>query len=182
MGSEVPLPSLELIRFKWDYRDWATVKLLIGVESVDEAERWRPGAVPGGHGDGSLWDTVSHIIAADEHWMNRWTGNPRSVMRSGTDFAMTSDIRRASRATARRRIQWLRSLEAEALGETVHYVRGDDSEECDPLWQTLLHVASHGVHHRAEAWTALTAAGIAPPHGTDMIDWIRAGRPGAGGD
>ena len=109
---------------------------------------------------------------------NRWLGNPSSELKGGSSYADLRTMIDDWWTNNQRLRGWLARLRDDELAGQLHYYRTNGEARQNVLWHTLLHVANHSTHHRAEACTALTAAGSAP-HGVDMIDWIRAGCPGA---
>jgi uncharacterized damage-inducible protein DinB len=163
-------------RFTWAFHAWAGERLFVAAAELPDLHQ--PGVIPGGHGDGSLHDTLAHIEAAERHWLRRWEGDPLSVPKTGADYPHLAAIVDEWRVTNGRRIAWLKSLPPAALEADLHFIRSDGIEDVQPLWQTILHVANHTTHHRAEACAALTAAGL-PPESADLIDFMRAGSPGA---
>ncbi|HEX6029844.1 MAG TPA: DinB family protein [Tepidiformaceae bacterium] len=173
-----PPPSLEMVRWLWAFHEWATAHVFDAAACADEAVLRRPVVIPGGQGDGSIWDTLGHIAGAEEHWTNRWLGNPSSELKGGSSYADLRTMIDDWWTNNQRLRGWLTRLRDDELAGQLHYYRTNGEARQNVLWHTLLHVANHSTHHRAEACTALTAAGSAP-HGVDMIDWIRAGCPGA---
>ena len=170
MPSEPCPASAALIRWQWAFQDWATGHLLAAAASVSDAALRTPGAIPGGRGDGSTWETLAHIVGAEQQWLARWVGLADVKFKSGRDFNSLDGLRETWDDVCRRRRAWLGGIDEPALG--------DRPQEEEPLWQTLLHVSNHATHHRAEACASLTAAG-SPPAGVDMLEWIDAGCPGA---
>lgn len=169
MASDLPgLPAL--IRWQWTFQDWATGHALDAAGSLSEGALKGAGLVPGGRGDASLWETLAHLVGAEQQWLERWLGTSADRFRSGKDYGSLGELLAAWHDVAARRRAWLGSLAGDAFGNRP------TGEE--PLWQALLHVANHTTHHRAEVCTALTAAG-SPPHGVDMLEWIDAGCPPA---
>jgi uncharacterized damage-inducible protein DinB len=159
-----------IIRWQWAFQDWATAHALDAAAAVDDVALRAPGPIAGGRGDASIWETLAHMVGAEQQWLERWMGDVDSSFRSGKDYPSFQSLRAASEQVSARRREWLAGLEADAFSNRP------TGEE--PLWMALLHVANHTTHHRAEACAALTAAG-APPAGVDMLEWIDAGCPGA---
>lgn len=172
MASEPGVAGLDVIRFLFAYQSWANERLFAAAEKCD-VNRW-PKAIAGGHGDGSLFATLAHLVGAEEHWLARWQGNPRSLLRGGADFGHLHEIVACWRDVQERRRDWLDSLDEATLGRELYFIRTNGVEDGQPLWQTLLHVSNHTTHHRAEACVALTLHG-SPPQSVDLIDFIRAG-------
>jgi uncharacterized damage-inducible protein DinB len=169
VASEQTPGSATLIRLQWAFQDWATAHVLDAAGSLAEETLRATAAITGGRGDESLWETLAHMVGAEQQWLERWLGEA-DRFRTGEDFGSFEQLRGAAQDVSERRRGWLSALGAEGLAERP------TGEE--PLWLALLHVANHTTHHRAEACLALTATG-APPQGVDMLEWIDAGLPGA---
>ena len=177
MASEPGVPGIEVVRYLFAYHAWAGERLFAAVERCD-VNRW-PKAIAGGHGDGSLFATLAHMVGAEQRWYQRWHGVPLAELRDDGHYGTVVEVAGEWREVQRKRRDWLASMTGESLSGDVCYVASRGAEERNPLWQTLLHVANHTTHHRAEACVALTSHG-APPQSVDLIDFIRAGSPGAG--
>ncbi len=174
MASEAVPATLEAIRWLYAFQTWAGERLFAAADRCD-VNRW-PKAVAGGQGDGSLFDTLAHIVGSEEVWLTRWQGDPAAQIRGGPDFSHLHQLKSTWIDLQARRSDWLATLAEDELAGDLYFVRSSREEQYLPLWQTLLHVANHTTHHRAEACVALTSHG-APPASVDLIDYIRAGSP-----
>jgi uncharacterized damage-inducible protein DinB len=93
---------------------------------------------------------------------------------AGGDFADLGAIIERWEDFERGRSGYLDSLSDEDLGRGVRYVSVTRHvEKSFPLWQTMLHIANHTTHHRADVCTALSGLGRAPKS-VDLIDYLRA--------
>ena len=164
------------VQFLWAFQAWANERVFAVAGELQDLQT--PGVIAGGQGDGSLFETLAHIEAAERHWLRRWEGDALSQMKTGADYRDLAAIVDEWRVTNGRRIAWLRSLPPGGLEAEVRFFRSDGVEDVQPLWQTVLHVANHTTHHRAEACVALTALG-SPPESVDILAFMRAGSPGA---
>lgn len=167
-----------VLRWIWAFQDHANDGVLKAAAEGDALRR--PGLIAGGHGDGSLYETLAHLVAAEEHWLRRWQGDPNAAMRNGADFAGLNEIRSAWHSVREQRRDWLRLLDDAQAVRELDFVRLNGLADRQVLWQTVLHVANHSTHHRAEAATALSAVG-SPPESLDVIDFMRVGSPGTHG-
>ena len=147
---------------------WARARLLAAAEQLPYEALRRPVLIPGGNEDGSLHATLSHIVAAQAHWLTRFEGDAeRRVTPSYPDLQAIARAWEQADAALRSVVA------ADDLARSVRYFRASTAAyEEQPLWQLLLHVSNHTTHHRAEACAALTALG-SPPESVDLIDFLR---------
>jgi uncharacterized damage-inducible protein DinB len=132
-----------------------------------------PGAIPGGLGGGSIHEMLVHVVGAEDLWLRRWKGDGSAPMASGADFPDVEAVAVRWRYVENNRAAMLEQLTDQDLDREVVYVsvtRG--VQERFPLWETMLHVANHSTHHRADVCTALTALGR-PVQSVDLIDYLR---------
>jgi uncharacterized damage-inducible protein DinB len=165
-------PTLDVIRWVYAFQSWAGGHILDAAATLSESDLRRPAMIAGGHGDGSLFETLAHITGAQETWLSRWEGNQRATLRGGADFQDFAAIQRSWLAVERRLAAFLRLVSQTHLDGTLHYFTTAGLAEAKPLGQTALHVANHATHHRAEAAVALTALG-SPPSGLDLLEFMR---------
>ena len=165
-------PTLDVIRWVYAFQSWAGGHILEAAATLSESEQHRPSVIAGGHGDGSLFETLAHITGAQETWLSRWEGNQRAALRGGADFQDFAAIQRSWLAVEKRLAAFLRLVSQAHLDGTLHYFTTAGVSQALPLGQIALHVANHATHHRAEAAVALTALG-APPVGLDLLDFMR---------
>lgn len=171
-----PSDSLDLIRSMWSFHDWARPRLLAACRTTDPDDLHRRGVIPGGVGDGSIHDALSHIAGCEWLWLRRWLGEGRARLPTGVDYADLQAIGSEWNATGHARAEYLTSLRADDLRRDVEYHRfSKGTDERLPLWQTLLHAANHSTHHRAEVCAALTGLRH-PPETVDLIDYWRSTR------
>ncbi len=162
--SDLPAPpTAALVRWLFAYHAWVRPRILAPAEALTAEELRRPGIIPGGHGDGSLFATLVHLVDVEDSWLALWLGGgdpgePDSV-RYGDPARLASiwqdvDHRRDAFLAGLGDADLQRALER---GRTA---RGD--EVVEPLWVNALHVFNHTTHHRAEVCMALTALGRPP--------------------
>jgi uncharacterized damage-inducible protein DinB len=151
---------------------WATNELLRVCEKLDDAQWHRRFDM----GPGSLHDTLTHIVGAMLRWADRIDGPPQPVRASIEDGtrrsaaqlrALLDDAESSLAASAARARQ--RGLDTAldvTLGGTPYRFT---------LGAMLVHVTTHGMHHRAQCLNMLRrlgAAGISDAlPDLDVLEW-----------
>lgn len=147
------------------YNDWGNEKIFQLAEGLtdDQLDAQRE------MGFGSLRATMFHILAAEQVWLQRWLNHPEpsfSVDPQGMSMvAIRSTLRdlsdqRRSLIDSERSSNWTRKVDYRDLRGNQHSNR---------LVDLLLHVANHGIHHRAQALHFLKAHGRKVTGGIDYL-------------
>lgn len=151
------------------YNDWMNRKLILAAAALpdDELDRDR------GAFFGSVLGTLNHLIVADTLWLKRLSAHPACAapLAPLDDIAMpasldarpcpTLDALRTRRETLDALFVALcGQLEPAALDTPLDYrnTRGEPFRR--PLGELLLHVFNHQTHHRGQATTLLSQAGV----------------------
>lgn len=139
---------------------WCNHRLLTACSAltVEEFQAGRAGFFP------SLPQTLNHILIVDWFYVDALEGGmlgPKA-WESEMPCPELPQLHRAQRAVDQRLISVCDALTPERLDRTVTINRGAQlqSERCDRL---LMHLFQHQVHHRGQAHTMLSAAGLKPP-------------------
>lgn len=132
---------------------------------------------------GSILGTLNHIVAGDTIWLRRFMAHPASFpalnamagMPAPTGLAYTySDDLDALRAHRVRLDAVITAFAAEVsdsdLAQALLYTnsRGDNRKHFGSL---LLHFFNHQTHHRGQASTLLSQAGV-DIGVTDLLEWL----------
>lgn len=133
---------------------------------------------------GSIQGTFNHLLLADRIWMLRLTGDEsRYVSKDASGAAIPFgtmsqelytdfDVLTVERArTDADIIEFVQALADEDLGREVEYRRGQGKVK-HVQWWALLHLFNHQAHHRGQATTLFTQAGVDPGL-TDLIAMLR---------
>lgn len=135
---------------------WANDHILAACEhiSVDEFTR---DLVPD-PGWGSLRGLLVHILDTEYGWRSILQSQNADNILKATDFA---DVAALKASWDSERFAWLAyvaGLNAESLGKGY----GPDPQNRPKVWQTIMHVVTHGIQHRSEAAAILTGYGWSP--------------------
>jgi 2-hydroxychromene-2-carboxylate isomerase/uncharacterized damage-inducible protein DinB len=157
-------------------------RLYAAASATSEAVRRRDGQAF----FGSIHGTLSHLVVADALWLHRvgalepvaadaprWPGPPVPSLQLNTDaWPQFADLS-AARAFLDDRIEaWTATFTAAGLQADVTYATLTGERQCHPLWWVAAHVFNHQAHHRGQATTLLSQAGI--DYGvTDLMVFLR---------
>jgi uncharacterized damage-inducible protein DinB len=140
---------------------WADETVIEQIQSTSNAEALRLHA---------------HVLAAELLWYHRIcaaTGRPVDfdLPQVWPEWSVPECVRAA--ATARRVYEsFLAGMDDAALAGEFEYTNSRGDAYRNRIDDALLHVATHGFHHRGQIARAVREAGQ-PPAITDMITWFR---------
>lgn len=148
------------LRLMARYNVWAHRRLLAVCDQLDEAgyraER--------GLFFGSLHGTLNHLLAVERIWRARLTGEDAGVAR--LDQIVEDDrvaLGAALLAFAEGWLGWIDVQDDAALAADFSYRNLKGEALALPRAAVPLHVFNHATHHRGQASTALTQAGLEAP-------------------
>ncbi|WLH71204.1 DinB family protein [Pseudomonas fluorescens] len=122
---------------------------------------------------GSILGTLNHLALGDTVWLKRFAQHPAgfAALAPLSSVAMPGDLKQVAFGTLRelsdRRawldqliIDWAHSLREPELDHRLHYhnMRGMPADK--PFFSLLVHFFNHQTHHRGQATTLLTQAGV----------------------
>lgn len=159
----------DTIQYLFRYNAWATDLMLDAVAMLSPEEYVAPGC----SGQGSVRDTVAHVLMVQQRWIATIAGtlNPQDATKlpfTSDDIPTVAEARARWSGIAAETDAYLTTLSEDAvLGEIVltHPTRGSLRAL---LWRLLLHVANHGTHHRAQIVASVRRAGHTPA-GNDLL-------------
>ncbi len=133
------------------YADWANAKVLDAAKSLTDADLDAPREI----GFGSLRSILFHILAAEEIWLERWQLLPwRSFPKDPEGLSIEQIHERLRQISAKRRT-FMDQGRANLWDQSITYRDSRGDEYTRNLRDLLLHVANHGIHHRAQALNIL---------------------------
>jgi uncharacterized damage-inducible protein DinB len=140
------------------YNAWMNEKLYAAAATLSDEERKRDR----GAFFGSIHGTLDHIMLGDRAWMNRLGPRDYPMKPIGQtlieDFA---ELRAARAALDADILAWAGDLTEEWLAEPMAWtskVYGGDFVH--PRWGLVQQLFNHQTHHRGQATTLLTQAGL----------------------
>ena len=154
----------------YDYGYWATTLILDTAETLTDEQYMAD--IPG-ISHGSMHATLAHMLAAEAIWRQRvFEGVSPPKLLSAQDFASLEELRAFWVMEELKMRSGLDSLADDSFNRIVAYRTTGGREFINTMGEILYHLTVHGVQHRAEAATALTAFGRSPGD-VDMILFLR---------
>ena len=161
---------LDHYRFLALYNRWMNQRLYQACETLTYEERKRERAAF----FGSIHHTLTHLVLADKMWLHRFAcqGTTFDALRpelltlpEGSDYTSDLhpdwlDLRRTREALDTAMELWLADLSPEFLLSTMRYANTKGVQRAHPAWQAMTHFFNHQTHHRSQAGTLLTQAGV----------------------
>ncbi|MCO8120800.1 DinB family protein [Stieleria sp. TO1_6] len=159
------MQTYELLDDLYAYNTWANGKILAMSEQVTNAKLDAPLEM----GFGSLRATLFHLLTAERVWMERWTGAPWRPFPRDPDGITLAEISSGLGEVAAQRRSLIELNRGSRWKESITYIDSKKNEHTSELYNQLIHVANHGVHHRAQALHFLKRYGQTVPAGLDYI-------------
>lgn len=152
--------SLDALRELYDYNYWARDRQLEACAKLAEEQFLRPM----GSSYSSLRDTLSHLLAAEWGWHERFRGrSPRSLPDWLAELRTVEALRERWKLIEADTRNYLAALSPEALTHPLTYQNHKGETWTYPLWQTLVHLVNHQTYHRGQVTTLLRQLGATPP-------------------
>ena len=161
-------------RFLAKYNRWINQRLYEACEALSDEERKRER----GAFFGSIHHTLNHLIVGDQIWLRRFAqcgvdngitlaSLNASVLDlpdgSRLDTVLFDDWQalRAKREQLDAAIEaWVAEMPDGYPQFTMRYSNSKGVQRAHPAWQAMTHFFNHQTHHRGQATTLLTQAGV----------------------
>ena len=150
------------------YGRWMNERFYAALAPLPDVERKRDR----GAFFGSMHRTLNHLVWADSIWIARLTGAQFDVPAFGVDmFDGFDQLSRERDAVDTRILRWAGSVDAAALGATLHYRASSDGRRRElPVWVAATHLFNHATHHRGQLTTLMKQGGVDP--GVTDLPWL----------
>jgi uncharacterized damage-inducible protein DinB len=147
------------------YNDWANQYVCRRSEDLSDEQLDAPRPM----GFGSLRATLFHLLAAERLWLDRWQGRPWAPLNHDPQGSSVRQIASQLAEVAAERNELMAQEELSNFGREVPYRNTQREAFTHRLDDLLLHVANHGIHHRAQALHFLKHLGRTFPGGLDFV-------------
>lgn len=155
------------------HNDWARDRVLAACTGLDDAQLDRKFEM----GIGSLRGTLHHVWAAERIWLDRWVEKPDVRFQEPESGISVAELGRRYRETAAERDELLIRIGHDGLRRRITYTNLRGQTLSFPIGDMAMHVANHGVHHRAQTLNMLKQLGVAPPKIDYIFMRLEAGSP-----
>src|SRR5688572_11987478 len=159
--------DLRLIPFR--HNAWATRALLDVCRSLTEGQFHRRFGI----GCGTLHDTFAHIIGAMDRWADRIGATPLSPSPEGSGkFGIDELCAMLDRAAEKLEAVARRIIDENRLDEVMEFPAGEGRPPYRFHRSTaMVHVTTHGMHHRAQIFNMLRQLGVKQTMDGDPVEW-----------
>lgn len=158
---------LDEIRELYAYHRWANGRMLDAVAKLKREEFVQ--TVGGSFG--SVQGTLTHMLAADWVWLERWNGTSPTGF-PDWDVATFEALSAKWADVEREQAAFVEGLESDDLYRMVSYRNLAGVPADNELWQLLRHVVNHGTYHRGQVTVLLRDLDHGAPS-TDLVLWYR---------
>lgn len=164
--------SLDALRELFDYNYWARDCQLKACDALTGEQFLRPM----GSSFSSVRDTLAHLVAVEQIWLQRWLGKaPTQADAQAIAQAFAAEtfpnlpvVRERWQAVERKLRGYLAGLDEAALKQPLIYTNARGERWTYPLGETLFHVVNHQTYHRGQITTLLRQLGAVAP----AIDYL----------
>ena len=153
-----------------DYNYWARDRQLQACALLTEEQYLRPL----GNSFPSLRDTLTHLLAVEWLWLERWRGHSPRTLLTAEEFPALITLAQRWRTVEREMREFVTGLSEEAIERTATYVSTREQTWTYPLGRMILHLLHHQSYHRGQVTSLLRQLGAQPPK-VDFLDALDAG-------
>lgn len=154
------------------FTEWATARLIEALRTIPDAARRRRDD----SAFGSLHGTLTHLIAAEWVWLERWQGRNPTAPPSWVGDASFDELRARLETVEIGRAVHVTGLTDEELARPIAYRTFNGQESAQPIGALVRHVVNHSTYHRGQIAMRIRQLGDPPP-ATDYIVWLRLPAP-----
>ena len=168
VSAEDAMSKLELIRELYEYNRWANGVILDAAAAITEEQL----ASRQTASHESIQGLLVHTMGTQVFWLTRWKGEQLTSMPRVEEGRALESLRESFASSDAGLGEYIGGLSEDDLQraipmpEFIERMKGVDLE----LWQVMVQILQHGMHHRAEVQAALTAFGH-PVRDLDYILW-----------
>lgn len=149
----------------YQYNDWANRRIFQLAENLTDEQLDLPRPL----GLGSLRATLFHQWAAEQIWLERWQGLPWREFPIDPQGIPLADLQQRFQQVSRSRWEMIHSAGEDISSRQIRYLDWKKNEHQNRWMDLLVHVANHGIHHRAQALQYLKRFGRTVPGGLDYL-------------
>jgi uncharacterized damage-inducible protein DinB len=152
------MEAIWVLRRLHQYRAWCNRQLLIACRPLSAEQLHAPFEI----GQGSVWGSLVHLLAADSLWLDALEGRPDSPVPCQADFKDLQDLEDRWADLARRWLETLARLDGSDLDRSV--LRADLRNQRFSLDRVDAHlqICTHAAYTAAQLVNMLRRLGVDP--------------------
>ena len=162
MSTNISLPTLNEL---FDFNYWARDRQLQTCASLTGEQFLRPL----GNSFPSLRDTLSHLLAVEWLWLERWRGQSPRTLLAPEEFPTLAALSQRWQTVEREMREYVAGLTEEALERPMTCVSTRGQEWTYELWRMMVHLLHHQTYHRGQVTALFRQLGVQPPK-VDFLD------------
>jgi uncharacterized damage-inducible protein DinB len=143
------------VEYLYSYDRWANARILDAVSGLTEEQFTMD--MKSSHG--SIRDTLSHILAAEWIWLERWNGVSPQALLNPSAFPTVDALRERWSEVDRGYKEFIERVTDASLDTVITYTNTKGEKWSYPLVQMLQHVMNHSSYHRGQVVTMLRQLG-----------------------
>jgi uncharacterized damage-inducible protein DinB len=161
------MPTSNPLDILLEHDKWATRQILLTCEKLTPDQFARNFEI----GPGSLQATLTHMIAAMATWTDTLAQRPNRprIDQSGARYSPGQLLQLLDESTG----ELMAIANKHRLEETVTRTR-EGTEYSFTRGAVITHVATHGMHHRAQCLNMLKQLGVKPLPLSSVAEWTRS--------
>jgi uncharacterized damage-inducible protein DinB len=160
------MPTSKPLDILLSHDHWATRQILEACAGLTEEQFHRRFEI----GPGSLHDTMTHVLGAMRRWGDMLAGREQRARLEGTRRGVAELLSLHDEIAA----DFAASARKYPVDQVVSGVR-DGKTYTFPRGVVVTHVATHGMHHRAQCLNMLRQLGVKPLPPSSVVEWALAG-------
>jgi uncharacterized damage-inducible protein DinB len=157
--------SLAVLKEMFDHNYWARDRQLQACTGLTEEQFVRPL----GNSFPSLRDTLTHLLAVEWLWLERWRGRSPQTLLAPEEFPTLAALSQRWAAVEREMREYGAGLSDEDLERPVTCRSTRGQTWTFTLWRMILHLLQHQSYHRGQVTALLRQLGTTPPK-VDFLD------------
>jgi uncharacterized damage-inducible protein DinB len=162
--------SLSTLTELFDFNYWARDRQLQTCAALTQEQLLRPL----GNSFPSLHDTLTHLLAVEWVWLERWRGRAPRTLMAPTDFPTLAALSERWQTVEHEMREYVAALTGDALESPMTIVSTRGQEWTYPLGHMILHLLHHQTYHRGQVTALLRQLDVQPPK-VDFLDALDAG-------
>jgi len=143
------------IEYLHGYSRWANARILDAVSKLTPEQFTKD--MHSSHS--SVRDTLTHIVAAEWIWLERWKGTSPPSLLNPKDFDTFDSLATRSKHVERDYEDFIKGITDESLATVISYRNTKGEPWAYPLNQMFQHVMNHSSYHRGQITTLLRQLG-----------------------